>query len=92
MPIWCPYDELSHAMRSVGRRLEYDGAPVDQLTVKCIGIIDIEVAEIAVIAGHRRQHGFGAMANHDAHIASGYKLPAGAFRPFKAKAERVTKI
>ena len=28
MPIWRPYDELSHAMRCIGRRLEYDGAPI----------------------------------------------------------------
>src|SRR5690606_4677947 len=44
MPIRRSYDELPHAMRSVGWSLQYDGASADQLTVKCVGIIDIKVS------------------------------------------------
>ncbi|KDR38439.1 hypothetical protein BG61_40805 [Caballeronia glathei] len=86
------YDELSHAMWSVDRRLQNDGAPADKFVVKRIGVLDIEIAKIAVVAHCRRRHCIWAMPHHDAHTTSRNELPAGAFWPFKAKAERVTKV
>lgn len=50
MPIRRRYYELSHAVLLVGRRLQNDGTPAQEFAVKCIGVVYIEIAKIAVVA------------------------------------------
>src|ERR1700712_1951797 len=92
VPVRRTDEKLSHTMWFVGRRLKDDGTAADEFVVKCVHVVHIEVAKIAVISGCRRRHCVRAMTHHDAHTASRRELPTRSFGPLKVKAECVTKV
>lgn len=92
MPIRRRHDELSHPVRFIGGRLQNNGAVAQKFFVKGIGVVDVEIAKIAVIAHCRWRKCIRAMAHHNAHFPSRCELPAGTFRPFEAKAQCVAKV
>lgn len=86
------HEELAHTVGAIHGRLQDDGPAADELIVKCVGIVHMQIAEIAVITGVCWREGIRAVAQHDAHGVPGNQLPTRTWGPLESEAERIAKI
>jgi hypothetical protein len=83
---------LAHAPGPVNRRLLDDGASPDEFRVQRIDIVDVQISKITMVAGLRRKHRIGTMADHHSDAAARKRLPVRAIPPVPTEAERLFEI
>jgi hypothetical protein len=92
MAVGCCNHELSHPVSTVDRRLENDGAVGDEVGMKLVHAVSVQVGEPAMGADLGCRSRIWAFTEHDAHAVAPDKTPISGVRPLEDEAKGLAEV